>query len=190
MQVADQETAARRGSELNSRPLDAPNSRLAAGTALHVVVGQHTHPGGRPRNEDFAAYYVGAPSRHLAIDVIAVLANGMGGARGGRVAAESAVRGFIDGCLGQSITRGECDPRSERRLEGGRPRRGKTPPVRRARSAGGARHGQLHGPRVVRRRGHSLARAFALYERNLMRFRQIVAALLLIALLLALALRS
>jgi serine/threonine protein phosphatase PrpC len=104
--MADQETAALRGSQLNSRATDAPNSGLRDAAGLHVVVDQHTHPGARPRNEDFAACYVGAPARQLAIDVIAVLADGMGGAKGGRVAAELAVRGFIDGCLGQPITRG------------------------------------------------------------------------------------
>jgi serine/threonine protein phosphatase PrpC len=91
---------------LNSRATGAPTSGLAAGGGLQVVVGEHTHPGGRPRNEDFAAAHVGTPTRQLAIDVIAVLADGMGGAKGGRVAAEVAVRGFIEGCLGQPITRG------------------------------------------------------------------------------------
>jgi serine/threonine protein phosphatase PrpC len=73
---------------------------------LHVEVGTHTHQGGRPRNEDFAACYVGPPVRQPAIGVIAALADGMGGASGGRIAAELAVRGFIEGCLDQPITRG------------------------------------------------------------------------------------
>ena len=34
--------------------------------------------------------------------MIAAVADGVGGARGGRVAAETAVRGLIDGMLGQS----------------------------------------------------------------------------------------
>jgi hypothetical protein len=38
--------------------------------------------------------------------VIAALADGMGGAKGGRVAAELAVRGFIDATLGQPATLG------------------------------------------------------------------------------------
>ena len=41
-----------------------------------------------------------------AIDVIAVVAYGMGGAKGGRVAAELAVRGFVEGCTALPITRG------------------------------------------------------------------------------------
>jgi len=44
--------------------------------------------------------------RSPAISVVAALADGMGGAKGGRVAAELAVRGFVDGCLGQPITLG------------------------------------------------------------------------------------
>ena len=104
--MADQETAAPRGAEANLRGAHALNSGLAACTSLHVVVGEHTLRGGRPRNEDYAACYVGAPSRQLAIDVVAALADGMGGAKGGRIAAELAVRGFIEGCLEQPITRG------------------------------------------------------------------------------------
>jgi serine/threonine protein phosphatase PrpC len=79
---------------------------VAPNTSLQVAVGSCTEQGGRQRNEDYAACYVGAPSRQLAIDVIAVLADGMGGAKGGRVAAELAVRGFVEGCLGLPITMG------------------------------------------------------------------------------------
>ena len=54
-------------------------------------------PGRRPDNQDFAGAVFGwelQPPRH---DVIAVLADGIGGAKGGRIAAETAVRGFLDG---------------------------------------------------------------------------------------------
>ena len=71
-----------------------------------VDVGAHTARGGRPRNEDYAACYLGTGPERLATGVIAALADGMGGAKGGRVAAELAVRGFIDGALGQSATLG------------------------------------------------------------------------------------
>src|SRR5690349_25056614 len=81
-------------------------SAVAPNRGLQVAVGTHTHQGGRPRNEDFAACYVGPSSRQLAINVLAVLADGMGGAKGGRVAAELAVRDFVEGCLGQPITLG------------------------------------------------------------------------------------
>src|SRR5262249_9062541 len=73
---------------------------------LQVAVGSHTHQGGRRTNEDYAACYVAAPARQPAIGLIAALADGMGGAKGGRVAAEMAVRGFVDGCLGMPITLG------------------------------------------------------------------------------------
>jgi len=75
-------------------------------TGLLVGVGEHTHAGGRPANEDYAACYLGNASERLATGVIAALADGMGGARGGRVAAELAVRGFIDAALGQAATLG------------------------------------------------------------------------------------
>lgn len=80
--------------------------KTAPDMGLHVGIGSHTHQGGRPRNEDFCACYIGATARQPAIGVIAALADGMGGAQGGRTAAEIAVRGFIEGCLGQSVTLG------------------------------------------------------------------------------------
>jgi serine/threonine protein phosphatase PrpC len=50
--------------------------------------------------------YVGPQARQPVIGVVAALADGMGGAKGGRTAAELAVRGFVEGCVGQSITLG------------------------------------------------------------------------------------
>jgi serine/threonine protein phosphatase PrpC len=78
----------------------------APDAGLHVGIGSHTHRGARPGNEDFAACYIGAQSRQPAIGIVAALADGMGGAKGGRTAAELAVRGFIEGCIGQSVTVG------------------------------------------------------------------------------------
>jgi serine/threonine protein phosphatase PrpC len=78
----------------------------SAATGLHVGLGQATRRGGRPDNQDFAACYVGQPRNQLTIGLVAAVADGMGGARGGRVAAETAVRGFIDACLGQAPTLG------------------------------------------------------------------------------------
>jgi serine/threonine protein phosphatase PrpC len=81
----------------------------AAGTALTgllVEVGQASQRGGRAHNEDYAASYVGTAAERLSTGVIAALADGMGGARGGRTAAEVTVRGFIDACLGQAATLG------------------------------------------------------------------------------------
>ncbi|HEY6126521.1 MAG TPA: protein phosphatase 2C domain-containing protein, partial [Steroidobacteraceae bacterium] len=78
------------------------------GTAdgLQVGVGHSTHQGTRADNQDYAACYVGPARNQLTIGLLAALADGMGGAKGGRVAAELAVRGFIDGCLGQPSTIG------------------------------------------------------------------------------------
>ena len=53
----------------------------------------------REHNEDYAAAVKGNGSTPL---IIAAVADGVGGTKGGRVAAELAVRGFIDGCLGRS----------------------------------------------------------------------------------------
>lgn len=85
----------------------SPSGATAApSTGVHVSVATHTLQGGRERNEDFAACYVAPPSRRPGIAVIAVLADGMGGAKGGRIAAELAVRDFVEGCLEQPITLG------------------------------------------------------------------------------------
>jgi serine/threonine protein phosphatase PrpC len=85
---------------LNAGPKTAPN------VGLHVGVGSHTHQGGRLANEDFSACYVGPQARHPTLAVVAALADGMGGAKGGRTAAELAVRGFIEGCVEQPVTLG------------------------------------------------------------------------------------
>jgi serine/threonine protein phosphatase PrpC len=60
---------------------------------LRVQVGTATDPGSRDRNEDFAACLLPAPNRS---SLVAALADGVGGAKGGRVAAETAVRLFLD----------------------------------------------------------------------------------------------
>jgi len=73
-----------------------------SGEGLHVGLGQATEQGGRADNQDFVACYVGPPRGPLTIGLVAALSDGMGGAKGGRVAAELAVRGFIEGCLEQS----------------------------------------------------------------------------------------
>ena len=80
--------------------------RVTADVGLQVDVGQHSHAGSRERNEDYAACYLGTAPERLATGVIAALADGMGGARGGREAAELAVRGFIEAVLGQPATLG------------------------------------------------------------------------------------
>ncbi len=68
--------------------------------------GLATQRGARAENQDYAACYVGAANGQLTISLVGVLADGMGGAKGGRVAAELAVRSFIEACLGQPATVG------------------------------------------------------------------------------------
>ena len=74
--------------------------------ASHVGVGRASRCGGRADNQDFAAAHVGPPGGQLTINLLAVLADGMGGARGGRIAAEMAVRGYMDAFLAQPPTLG------------------------------------------------------------------------------------
>jgi serine/threonine protein phosphatase PrpC len=69
---------------------------------LDVAVGIVSERGARPDNQDYVGCYLGTPTERLRFGVIAALADGVGGASGGRVAAETAVRLFIDGQLGQS----------------------------------------------------------------------------------------
>ena len=65
---------------------------------LVVGVGFRSDTGHRrSRNEDFVAAVVGPFPRGERRDVACAIADGMGGARGGRVAAETAVRFFLDG---------------------------------------------------------------------------------------------
>ena len=60
-------------------------------------VGFASEAGPRERNEDFVGAVLGASPPAERRDLAAVIADGIGGAKGGRVAAETAVRGFLDG---------------------------------------------------------------------------------------------
>jgi serine/threonine protein phosphatase PrpC len=62
-----------------------------------VSIGYHSAIGPRPRNEDFAGAVLGSQIAAERRDVAAAIADGIGSAKGGRVAAETAVRGFLDG---------------------------------------------------------------------------------------------
>ena len=66
-------------------------------SGLEVSVGFVSETGPRKRNEDFAGAVFGPELPVPRRDVVAAIADGMGGAKGGRVAAEIAVRGFLDG---------------------------------------------------------------------------------------------
>ena len=66
-------------------------------SGVKASVGFASETGPRKANEDFGGAVFGwelTPPRH---DVIAAVADGIGSAKGGRVAAETAVRGFLDG---------------------------------------------------------------------------------------------
>ena len=66
-------------------------------SSVKVSVGFASETGPRKRNEDFAGAVFGAELAQPRRDVVAAIADGIGGAKGGRVAAEMAVRGFLDG---------------------------------------------------------------------------------------------
>jgi serine/threonine protein phosphatase PrpC len=66
-------------------------------SGVKASVGFATDAGPRERNEDFAGAVFGLELPEPRRDVVAAIADGIGGAKGGRVAAETAVRGFLDG---------------------------------------------------------------------------------------------
>jgi serine/threonine protein phosphatase PrpC len=65
--------------------------------AIRTSVGFHSAAGPRPTNQDFAGAVFGADLPEPRRDIVAAVADGIGSAKGGRVAAETAVRGFLDG---------------------------------------------------------------------------------------------
>jgi hypothetical protein len=70
---------------------------IEGGSGVQASVGFISETGPRERNEDFVAAVFGAELPEPRREVVAALADGIGGAKGGRVAAEIAVRGFLDG---------------------------------------------------------------------------------------------
>jgi serine/threonine protein phosphatase PrpC len=66
-------------------------------SGVKASVGFASETGPRKRNEDFAGAVFGLELPEPRRDVVAAIADGIGGAKGGRVAAETAVRGFLDG---------------------------------------------------------------------------------------------
>jgi serine/threonine protein phosphatase PrpC len=80
------------------RPAQVENRSGSTRSKLTVQTGLCSEVGERPDNQDYGGVLAATDARSV---VIAAIADGVGGARGGRVAAELAVRGFIEGCLGQ-----------------------------------------------------------------------------------------
>jgi serine/threonine protein phosphatase PrpC len=68
-------------------------------TSLKASIGFVSEIGARRRNEDFAGAVIGSELPDPRREVLAAIADGIGSAKGGRVAAEIAVRGFLDGFL-------------------------------------------------------------------------------------------
>jgi serine/threonine protein phosphatase PrpC len=66
-------------------------------SSVKATVGFASETGPRQRNEDFGGAVFGLELTPPRRDVVTAIADGIGGAKGGRVAAETAVRGFLDG---------------------------------------------------------------------------------------------
>ena len=73
---------------------------------LRIESGFASETGRRAANEDYVGLLDPGGLQADAKGIVAAIADGVGGARGGRVAAELAVRGFIDGMFSQSETIG------------------------------------------------------------------------------------
>jgi serine/threonine protein phosphatase PrpC len=70
---------------------------MAVETGVQARVGFASKTGPRRDNQDFAAALYGAELPQPRQEIVAAIADGIGGAKGGRIAAETAVRGFLDG---------------------------------------------------------------------------------------------
>lgn len=66
-------------------------------SGVKASIGFASDSGPRKRNEDFAGAVLGWELPEPRSDVVAAIADGIGSANGGRVAAETAVRSFLDG---------------------------------------------------------------------------------------------
>src|SRR5271163_5264241 len=66
-------------------------------TGVRASVGFASKTGPRRDNQDFAGAVMGWELPEPRQEVVAAIADGIGGAKGGRIAAETAVRGFLDG---------------------------------------------------------------------------------------------
>jgi serine/threonine protein kinase len=63
---------------------------------LRLAIGLASRTGRRPDNQDFVAACQATPADRITHGAVAALADGMGGAKGGRIAAELACRSFLD----------------------------------------------------------------------------------------------
>ena len=73
---------------------------------LDIAVGFASIAGRRQDNQDFGGLWLGSEKDRARLGIAAAVADGVGGAKGGRMAAETIVRGFIDGYYSQPETIG------------------------------------------------------------------------------------
>ncbi|APG61572.1 protein phosphatase [Sphingorhabdus lutea] len=73
---------------------------------LQLAIGCASEQGRRADNQDFAGCYLGSPRERISHGMIAALADGVGGAKAGRMAAELCARSLIDGFYSQPETIG------------------------------------------------------------------------------------
>ena len=69
---------------------------MKAPSTLRIAFGLASRTGPRPDNQDFVLGFSGARDERLRHGTAVVLADGVGGAKGGRIAAEVVCRGFVD----------------------------------------------------------------------------------------------
>jgi len=72
------------------------NTVITQADKLQIRFGFASEKGKRETNEDYLAVFDASSQPHILQGSVAAIADGMGGARGGRQAAEITVRGFID----------------------------------------------------------------------------------------------
>ena len=73
---------------------------------LEIAAGFATALGPRADNQDFGAVHIGTPSEQAMHGMVALVADGVSGSRGGRVASELAGRSFIDAYVDQNPLKG------------------------------------------------------------------------------------
>lgn len=79
---------------------------MKPGGRLQVAAGHASEMGPRAENQDFVGIYAATETERASHGMIAAIADGVGGAKGGRVAAELAVRELIEGLYTQPDTIG------------------------------------------------------------------------------------
>jgi len=74
----------------------AVNMWMRPSGELRITVGLASRTGRRPDNQDFVAAYQATSAERVTHGAVVALADGVGGAKGGRIAAELVCRSFID----------------------------------------------------------------------------------------------